>query len=239
MKKQEKLDKAIVVPGDLLSEDANKAAEGTYVENGKVYSLIYGLADEREKVRVIPLSGKYLPAIGDVVIGMVSDISFSNWKVDINSPYEALMHISEYPRRIESSEMSKIMGVGDLAIFKVVDVDPSMKIELAPREGQLRVLRSGRVAEVSYTKVPRVIGRAGSMISLLKSKLDVNIFVGKNGRIWINGKTEDEDLAVNVIKRIEREAHTSGLTDRITKLLEEEKHGVHEKRQENRRPAPE
>jgi len=35
--------------------------------------------------------------------------------------------------------MAKIMGVGDLAIFKVVDVDPSMKIELAPREGQLRV----------------------------------------------------------------------------------------------------
>ncbi len=140
------------------------------------------------------------------------------------------MHISEYPRRIESSEMAKIMGVGDLAIFKVVDVDPSMKIELAPREGQLRVLRSGRVVEVSYTKVPRVIGRAGSMISLLKSKLDVNIFVGKNGRIWINGKAEDEDLAIKVIKRIEREAHTSGLTDRITKLLEEEKHGVHEKR---------
>jgi len=230
MKKQEKLDKMIVVPGDLLSEDVTKAAEGTYTENGKVYSLIYGLADEREKVRVIPLSGKYLPATGDVVIGMVSDISFSNWKIDINSPYEALMHISEYPRRIESSEMAKIMGVGDLAIFKVVDVDPSMKIELTPREGQLRVLRSGRVVEVSYTKVPRVIGRAGSMISLLKSKLDVNIFVGKNGRIWINGKTEDEDLAVKVIKRIEREAHTSGLTDRITKLLEEEKHGVHEKR---------
>ncbi|MGZ4925268.1 MAG: exosome complex RNA-binding protein Rrp4 [Halobacteriota archaeon] len=230
MKKQEKVDKTIVVPGDLLSEDAAKAAEGTYVENGKVYSLIYGLADEREKVRVIPLSGKYLPATGDVVVGMISDISFSNWKVDINSQYEALMHISEYPRRIESSEMAKIMGVGDLAIFKVIDVDPSMKIELAPREGQLRVLRSGRVVEVSYTKVPRVIGRAGSMISLLKSKLDVNIFVGKNGRIWINGKVEDEDLAVKVIKRIEQEAHTSGLTDRITKLLEEEKHGVHEKR---------
>jgi len=148
--------------------------------------LIYGLADEREKIRVIPLSGNYLPTIGDVVIGMVSDISFSNWKVDINSPYEALMHISEYPRRIESSEMPKIMRVGDLAIFKVVDVDQSMKIELAPREGQLRVLQSGRVVEVSYTKVPRVIGRAGSMISLLKDKLDVNIFVGKNGRIWIN-----------------------------------------------------
>lgn len=230
MKKQEKVDKTIVVPGDLLSDDLDKAGEGTYIENEKVYSLIYGLIDEKEKIRVIPLSGKYIPAIGDVVIGMVSDISFSNWKIDINSPYEALMHISEYPRRIESSEMAKIMRVGDLAIFKVMDVDKSMKIELAPREGQLRILRSGRVVEVSYTKVPRIIGRAGSMISLLKSKLDVNIFVGKNGRIWINGKAADEELAVRVIKRIEQEAHTSGLTDRITKLLEEEKHGAHKER---------
>jgi exosome complex component RRP4 len=126
--------------------------------------------------------------------------------------------------------MAKIMRVGDLAIFKVVDVDQSMKIELAPREGQLRVLRTGRVVEVSYSKVPRVIGRAGSMVSLLKEKLDVNIFVGKNGRIWINGKAADEELAVKAIKRIELEAHTSGLTDRITKFLEEEKHGVSEKR---------
>jgi exosome complex component RRP4 len=105
-----------------------------------------------------------------------------------------------------------------------------MKIELAPREGQLRVLRSGRVVEVSYTKVPRVIGRAGSMVSLLKDKLDVNIFVGKNGRIWINGKAEDEELAIKAIKRIEQEAHTSGLTDRITKFLEEAKHGIYEER---------
>ncbi len=230
MKKQEMVDKTIVVPGDLLSNEAAKAAEGTYVEDEKVYALIYGLLDSRDRIRVIPLSGKYLPVVGDIVIGLVTDISFSNWKIDIRSPYEALMHISEYPRRIDSSEMAKIMGVGDLAIFKVIDVDKSMKVELAPKEGQLRVLKSGRVIEVSYTKVPRVIGRAGSMISLLKSKLDVNIFVGKNGRIWINGKAEDEELAIKAIKRIEREAHTSGLTDRITKFLEEEKHGVYEKR---------
>ncbi len=43
----------------------------------------------------------------------------------------------------------------------------------------------------------------------------------------INGKAEDEELAIKAIKRIEQEAHTSGLTDRITKFLEEEKHGVH------------
>lgn len=227
MKNKEIVDKNIVVPGDLLSDDPTKSGEGTYVENGKVYSLIYGIFDDKDKIRVIPLSGKYIPSIGDVVIGLIVDISFSNWKVDITSPYEALMHISEYPRRIDSSEMSKIMRVGDLAIFKVVDVDTSMKIELALKNDQLQVLRNGRIVELSYSKVPRVIGRAGSMISLLKNTLNINIFVGKNGRIWISGKESDEDLAVRAIKKIEQEAHTSGLTDRITKFLEEEKNGIH------------
>lgn len=227
MKNKEIVDKNIVVPGDLLSDDPTKSGEGTYVENGKVYSLIYGIFDDKDKIRVIPLSGKYIPSIGDVVIGLIVDISFSNWKVDITSPYEALMHISEYPRRIDSSEMSKIMRVGDLAIFKVIDVDSSMKIELALKNDQLQVLRNGRIVELSYSKVPRVIGRAGSMISLLKNSLNINIFVGKNGRIWISGKETDEDLAVRAIKKIEQEAHTSGLTDRITKFLEEEKNGIH------------
>ena len=227
MKNKEIVDKNIVIPGDLLSDDPTKSGEGTYVEDGKVYSLIYGIFDDKDKIRVIPLSGKYIPSIADVVIGLIVDISFSNWKVDISAPYEALMHISEYPRRIDSSEMSKIMRVGDLAIFKVVDVDSSMKIELALKNDQLKVLRTGRIIEVSYSKVPRVIGRAGSMINLLKSTLNINIFVGKNGRIWINGKESDEDLAVRAIKKIEQEAHTSGLTDRMTKFLEEEKNGIH------------
>jgi len=227
MKNKEIVDKNIVIPGDLLSDDPPKSGEGTYVEDGKIYSLIYGIFDDKDKIRVIPLSGKYIPSIGDVVIGLIVDISFSNWKVDISAPYEALMHISEYPRRIDSSEMSKIMRVGDLAIFKVVDVDSSMKIELALKNDQLKVLRTGRIIEVSYSKVPRVIGRAGSMINMLKSTLNINIFVGKNGRIWINGKESDEDLAVRSIKKIEHEAHTSGLTDRMTKFLEEEKHGIH------------
>src|SRR5665647_3804371 len=85
MRKKEKIDKTIVIPGDLLSDDPAKAGEGTYIENGKVYSLMYGLADDRERIRVIPLSGKYLPTIGDIVIGMVSDLS--------------LIHISEPTRR--------------------------------------------------------------------------------------------------------------------------------------------
>jgi exosome complex component RRP4 len=216
------MDRKVVVPGDLLSEDAKRSGEGTFVKDGHVYSLLYGLANYRDKINVIPLSGKYIPASGDNVIGVVKDITFSNWIVDINSPYDGLLHISEFPKRIESDEMSKHLRIGSSIMTKVKDVDPSMKVELTLSDRKLGKIMSGQVIEISHTRVPRLIGKGGSMISMLKKEVNCNIFVGQNGRIGINGGAEDMDLALRTICLIEREAHTSGLTDRVVAFLKKE-----------------
>jgi len=217
------MDRKVVVPGDLLSEDAKRSGEGTYVQNGSVYSLLYGLANFRDKINVIPLAGKYVPGPGDNVIGVVKDITFSNWIVDINSPYDGLLHISEFPIRIESDEMSKHLRMGSSIMTRVKDVDPTMKVELALDDKKLGHIKAGQVIEISHTKVPRLIGKGGSMISMLKKEVKCNIFVGQNGRIWIDGGAEDMDLALKTITLIEREAHTNGLTDRVVDFLKAEK----------------
>ena len=217
------MDRKVVVPGDLLSEDAKRSGEGTYIKDGNVYSLLYGLANYRDKINVIPLAGKYMPAAGDNVIGVVKDITFSNWIVDINSPYDGLLHISEFPRRIESDEMSKYLRIGSSIMARVKDVDPTMKVELTLNDRKLGPIRTGQVVEISHTRVPRLIGKGGSMISMLKKEVKCSIFVGQNGRIWINGSADDTDLALKTIALIEKEAHTNGLTDRIVNFLKAEK----------------
>ena len=217
------MDRKVVVPGDLLSEDAKRSGEGTFVKDGNVYSLLYGLANYRDKINVIPLAGKYTPAAGDNVIGVVKDITFSNWIVDINSPYDGLLHISEFPRRIESDEMSKYLRIGSSIMARVKDVDPTMKVELTLNDRKLGPIRTGQVVEISHTRVPRLIGKGGSMISMLKKEVKCSIFVGQNGRIWINGSADDTDLALKTIALIEKEAHTNGLTDRIVSFLKAEK----------------
>ena len=219
----DRMDRKVVVPGDLLSEDAKKSGEGTFVRDGRVYSLLYGLANYRDKINVIPLAGKYVPAPGDNVIGIVKDITFSNWIVDINSPYDGLLHISEYPKRIESDEMSKYLHIGSSIMTRVKDVDPTMKVELTLNDRKLGKIMTGQVIEISHTRVPRLIGKGGSMISMLKKEVNCNIFVGQNGRIWINGSAGDMDLALKTISLIEKEAHTNGLTDRIVAFLKAEK----------------
>ncbi len=219
----DRMDRKVVVPGDLLSEDAKRSGEGTFVREGRVYSLLYGLANYRDKINVIPLAGKYVPAHGDNVIGIVKDITFSNWIVDINSPYDGLLHISEFPKRIEADEMCKYLRIGSSVMTRVKDVDPTMKVELTLNDRKLGPIKTGRVIEISHTRVPRLIGKGGSMISMLKKELNCNIFVGQNGRIWISGRAEDMDLALKTILLIEKEAHTNGLTDRIVDFLKKEK----------------
>ena len=217
------MDRKVVIPGDLLSEEAKRSGEGTFVKDGKVYSLLYGLANCRDRINVIPLAGKYVPAPGDNVIGVVKDITFSNWIIDINSPYDGLLHISEFPKRIDADEMSKYLSLGSSTMIRVKDVDSTMKVELTLNDRKLGLLKTGRIIEINHTRVPRLIGKGGSMISMLKKELNCNIFVGQNGRIWINGGAEDMDLAHKTILLIEKEAHTSGLTDRIVDFLKKEK----------------
>jgi exosome complex component RRP4 len=217
------MDKKLVIPGEFLSDDANLADEGTYVEEGKVFSSVFGIASLKNHVRVVPLSGKYIPRSGDMIIGIITEVSFSNWIVDIRSPYEGLLHISEFPRRIENTDMSKYLKVGDAIITLVTDVDPTMKVELTLNDQRLRQIKEGRIIDVTPSKVPRLIGRSGSMIAMLKNETNCNIFIGQNGRVWITGKDKDVELAVKAILKIEKESHVSGLTDRLTRFLKEEK----------------
>ena len=72
------------------------------------------------------------------------------------------------------------------------------------------------------------------MIAMLKNETNCNIFIGQNGRVWITGKDKDLELAVKAVLKIEKESHVSGLTDRLTRFLKEEK-GKKEKEPEKER----
>jgi exosome complex component RRP4 len=217
------MDKKLVIPGEFLSDDPSQADEGTYVEDNKVFSTVFGIASFKNRIRVVPLAGKYIPKPGDLIIGIIKEVTYSNWIVDIRSPYDGLLHISEFPRRIENDEMSKYLKIGDSIMTLISDVDASMKVELTLNDQRLRPIKEGRIVEVTSSKVPRFIGRSGSMIAMLKNETKCNIFIGQNGRIWITGRDNGMDLAIKSLLKIERETHISGLTDRITKFLKEQK----------------
>ena len=61
------------------------------------------------------------------------------------------------------------------------------------------------------------------MINLIKTEMNCRLIIGQNGRVWVSGKNPESELLIErIIRKIEREAHTSGLTDRIKDLIHEE-----------------
>jgi len=210
----------IVVPGDLLSKSGLKAGPGTYVESGHIYAAQLGIKTTRsDMVGVVPLSGQYIPMRGDMVIGKIVDMGASNWYVDINAAHQSSLHVNEVPWRVEFGETGKFMTVGDLVSLKVVGVDELGKVQISMKEHGLRKLAGGVVIEVAPSKIPRVIGRSGSMIQMLKNATSCRIYVGQNGRIWVDGDLDNMLKAIDAIKLIEAEAHSTGLTEKVEKLL--------------------
>ncbi|WP_432645233.1 exosome complex RNA-binding protein Rrp4 [Methanobrevibacter sp.] len=211
--------KDLVIPGQILSDDEYYSGRGTFKENGKVCSSLMGLVSLRnKKLRVIPLKSKYVPKKGDVVIGKISDVRFSMWNVDINSPYSGILPAFEVFGR-EKKELNKVYDIGDVLFLRVVDVDEIKKAKLGLKGRGMGKFKGGIIVDIAPTKVPRLIGKKGSMINMIKDKTNCKIVVGQNGLVWVKGDKDMEQLTKNIINLIEAEAHTSGLTNKIKNKL--------------------
>src|SRR5512136_2321893 len=229
--------KQLVTPGELLAEGEYLPGENTYVDQSKIYASRIGLVDtDNKKVNVVALRAFYMPKMGDIVIGTVVEVGFNGWTVDIKAPYTALLRASDVlsrPFKPQNDELSAVLNAGDLIVAKIASYDRAHDPQLTVGEPGLGKITRGQILHVVPTNIPRVIGRKGSMISMIKQETNCQIILGLNGVILVTGKTpEEEELAITAIKKIEDESHTSGLTDRITQLLKESKVKVEENKNE-------
>lgn len=214
----------VVIPGDFLGErKGRKLGNGAYEENYKVFSKFLGVPKVTEnEITVIPLSGTYIPKLGDRVIGIIEEVEVSGWFVDINSPYTAFLPLSEGVEEfvdLQRAELTRFYDIGDVIFCRLSRVTKHKVVQASMRDFESRKLRNGIVIKVTPTKVPRIIGKEGSMINMIKSKTKCDILIGQNGLVWIRG--DNKDKAIEAILTIEKESHTYGLTEKINKMLGE------------------
>ncbi len=223
--------KQIVVPGEKLATGMDiLPSYGTMRRGEDIYAIKFGMVEIKDNriVKVIPLSGVYIPSTGDTVIGKVVDVGFAGWQVDIASPYTANLPVGEFMHeRVDllKADLSRYLDIGDVVYAKVINVTKSKIVQLSMKAEGARKLLGGRIIRITPSKVPRLIGKKGSMIKLIKEATKCNIIVGQNGYVWIKGSPESEFRALEAIYKIERESHTSGLTDRIKNMLEGDGNG--------------
>ena len=217
-------ERKVVLPSQILGDArSDRAGRGTFIENGKILSKRLGILNVKSNyINVTPLKGRYEPVVGDFVIGIVEEALSSGWLVDINAPSPAFLHVNEVPWNIEFGETEKYLNRGDSIMAKVLQVDESKKLQITLNDRNLYKIKSGHIINVEPSRVPRIIGKKGSMIALIKKYTRCRIFVGQNGKIWIDGDTEGVEKVLQAIYKIENEAIKFGLTVRIEELLKKD-----------------
>jgi exosome complex component RRP4 len=223
-------DKDIVVPGEILAVGMDSfPGTGTYREGENIISARLGLVQlDGRTIKLIPLSGRYIPKKYDTIICKVIDVNMSGWRLDTNSPYSAMLSMKEATSQFinRGADLTKFYNIDDYVSCKIVQVTSQKLVDVTMKGMGLRKLIGGRVINVESNKVPRIVGKQGSMVLMIKDATACNITVGQNGLVWINGSPEGELLAVNAIRKIELESHLSGLTDRIKEYLDKNKINV-------------
>lgn len=207
----------VVIPGEVIAEgDDFLPSEGARREGEKVLASRFGMAEIAGRVvKVIPLSGAYVPRRNNVVLARVTDITFNGWLFDVDYAGNAFLPIAESPRFINQHEMDQFLAIGDVAAVKIWSIK-GRGIDLTLKGRGLGKLEGGFIFRINPSRVPRIIGREGSMISLIKEHTKCQITVGQNGWVWIKGDSfADELRARKAVEYIADNVHISGLTDHM------------------------
>lgn len=212
-----------VIPGDVIT--TGEMRYGGYIEKrgDQFIALRVGLAEiTRESVKLIPLTGPYIPNVDDQVVGKVIDMSAFGWEIDINSCFFGYLPASFVFGRDFSPgthDLSSKFKVGDLLLAKIEAFDRSRDPQLSVRGPGLGKIPRGEIIKISPIKVPRLIGRKGYMINMISTQTQCDLEVGQNGLVVVSGPPEGVLKAATTIRMIEEEAHVADLTDKIQEFL--------------------
>ena len=216
----ENTNRTLVIPGEtIVSGNAFLPGDGTYRDGEDVVAAKYGISEANDKqIRVIPVSGAYFPRRGNTVIGTVIDVTFNGWLIDFGGSANAFLSLNEVSRYVNRNELNDFLDIGDSAVVKVWDVksrgtDASMKMRGFGK------IEGGLILNVGPNKVPRIIGKEGSMVKMIKGATGCSITVGQNGKVWIKGTIEGELATKKIIEFIVENATIAGLTEKVEKFI--------------------
>ena len=216
--------KRYVLPGDFITTAPLRLQDNVVLEGKRIISTTIGLSDvSADSVRVISLNGIYIPKIDDLVIGTIQYISGNSWFADINSCYQGMLLGQDvfgrgsYPT---TSEMKERLDKGDIIYTRIANSDRQREPLISIADNNLGKIDSGELVKISPTKIPRLIGKRGSMIQTIEESTNATITVGQNGLIVVScDETNGLLKALAAIRMVDEQAHIIDLTDKVKKML--------------------
>jgi exosome complex component RRP4 len=214
-----------VIPGSVITSGPYRPEQNVIMEGKNIVSTMVGISEIFDgTVRVIPLTGKYYPKINDLVVGKVLTNTSLSWELDLGSSYVGVLPASDVFGRNFSAHADDLFSKlrpGDLVVARIANFDRTRDPLLTVSDSDLGKIDSGELVEISPSKVPRLIGKRGSMIQAIETATDSIITIGQNGRVVIACEDSDGLLkAKRAVQMVDEMAHVANLTDQVKTMLD-------------------
>jgi exosome complex component RRP4 len=214
-----------VIPGDVVTTGPFRPEQNVVLEGNKIISTTIGISEiYDDSVKVISLTSQYLPKIDDLVIGKVISHSSLSWELDINSCYVGFLPAQDVFGRdfsAHSDELTSKLKSGDLVAARIANSDRTRDPLITIADRDLGKIDSGDLVEISPSKVPRLIGKRGTMIQTIENATNAVITIGQNGWVVVSCENPEGLLkAKKAIKMVNEHAHVANLTDQVKEMLE-------------------
>ena len=211
--------KEVVFPGTPLTDNNLKNGNGTFKENGKIYSNIMGFVYfESNNIRVIPFKDAYKPKYGDLVIGRVTNCSYSSWTIDLNTTYHGYLPTSELYDNNQQN-IGPIINIKDILLLRVANVDEINRIKLTIRSHGLGKFNQGVIKKVKQPTIHFLSEENVFIISLIEKYLHSDVIVAKNGLIWINSTKENIKKVTDIIDYIDENPFMHNLVKKVQSII--------------------
>ena len=214
-----------VIPGDVITTGPFRPEQNVILEGNKIISTTIGISEiYDDSVKVLSLTAQYLPKIDDLVIGKVISHSSLSWELDINSCYVGFLPAQDVFGRdfsAHADELTSKLKSGDLVAARIANSDRTRDPLITIADRDLGKIDSGVLVKISPSKVPRLIGKKGSMIQTIENATNAAITIGQNGWVVVSCENPEGLLkAKKAIQMVNEHAHVANLTDQVNEMLE-------------------
>ncbi|KAJ1993163.1 exosome non-catalytic core subunit rrp40 [Dimargaris cristalligena] len=166
-------------PGLLQTEAGIQAVQAGYLANNSSGNSWWITGSKK----------RYVPATGEPVVGTIIARSAEYYKVDIGSAYSALLPILAFEGATKRNRPNLAVGTvvyGRLTIANK-DMEPEMECynSNSGKADGYGELKEGLVVNCSLQLCQRLLNPNTPILSLLGSKMPLDVAIGLNGRIWV------------------------------------------------------
>ncbi len=211
----------LVIPGDVVAKGNFRSWSNVFKKGEEYFSMFVGRAEVGGgRLRVIRLTGPYIPKIGDFVIGVVTDVQPLAATLDINSYVNGfIMANAFFKRRIDPSryDLSKKVNLGDLVAAKVQRIERGKDVFLQP--DQKWKVEGDAVFYISPAKAHYIYTSRSRIPSKIKELTGAEIRFGVNGVVVVKGDLKKIEMVKKALDVIELKYDLNGLYNEIIKVF--------------------